>query len=357
MDKVAKVNIGGYAFTLEEDACRTVQAYLNELEQFYGTREEGREIMEGIEERFAELLLEKVPAGSIAQRSHMEQVIAVLGRPEELEREAEAFDNKDAAPSGQAPAAESGKPRHRLYRDVSNQMIGGVCSGLAAYFKLDVAVVRIVAAVLLFITFFGGFSHTEAAVSLSAVVAYIVLWICIPPARTLQQRWELRGESGTVDEVRKNVENGIREMGDFAGSVARSTLAHRIGRAFLVAIGLIFLVVGVSGLCVIGIGTFTRNLFGLGELYGEGLRYLGDYSPAFVTALATPWVRVLFLLALGLPFIGFLYAGLQLIFHFRVPSWHPGLVIFILWLIIVVVLCVIALACALSGDPYFLYFF
>lgn len=347
MDKVEKVNIGGYAFTLEESACRAAQAYLGELEQFYGVHGEGREIMEGIEERFAELLLEKAPAGSVAQRSHIEEVIAVLGRPEELERETEAFDNEEKTTEKQDPAAE--KPRHRLYRDVSNKMIGGVCSGLAAYFKLDVAVVRIAAALVLFITLFSNFDHIRPVLSLSAVLAYLVLWICIPAARTVQQRWELRGETGAVDEVRKNVENGIREVGDFAGNVARSSAAHRLGRAFLIVIGLFFLAAGVSGLSVIGIGAFTRNLFGLGEVYGEGLRYLGDYSPAFVTALSTPWVCILLLLALGLPFIGFLYAGLQLIFQFRVPSWHPGLVIFVLWLIIVIVLCVIAIACGISG--------
>lgn len=341
MDKVEKVSIGGYAFTLEESACRAAQAYLSELEQFYGARGEGREIMEGIEERFAELLLEKVPAGSVAQRHHIEGVIAVLGRPDELERETEAtetFENKEE------------KPRRRLYRDVSNKMVGGVCSGLAAYFNLDVAVVRIAAAVLLFVTLFSGFNHTPPIVSLSAVLAYLVLWICVPAARTVQQRCELRGEKGTADEVRKNVESGLREMGDFAGNVARSTTAHRLGRAFLVVLGMVFLAVGVSGLCVLGIGAFSRSFFGLGELYGEGMRYLNEISPAFDMAMSTSWAKILLLLALGLPFIGFLYAGLQLIFNFRVPSWHPGLVIFILWLIVIIILCVVAIACSLSDG-------
>ena len=48
MDRVEKVSIGGYAFTLEENAFAATEAYLSELEKFYGSRPEGKEIMEGI---------------------------------------------------------------------------------------------------------------------------------------------------------------------------------------------------------------------------------------------------------------------------------------------------------------------
>ena len=343
MDRVEKVSIGGYAFTLEENAFAATEAYLSELEKFYGSRPEGKEIMEGIEERFAELLLEKTGTTGVGTLSGVKAIIAVLGRPDELERESDDYEQR---PPENTPEEE--KPKRRLYRDVSNKMIGGVCSGLAAYFKVDVAVVRILAALLLTLSLFGGFQHGTQVVSLSAVMAYLVLWLCIPAAKTVRQRWELRGESGSVDEVRKNVEEGLHEVGDFAGNIANSTAAHRLGRAFLVFIGLIFLIVGTSGLTVVGVASFTHNLFGMGELYGEAMRELGDVSPHFVTALSTLWVRILVLLAITLPFIGFLYAGLQLIFNFRSPKWHPGLVIFVLWLIILIVLCVFALIIGFS---------
>lgn len=349
MDKVEKVNIGGFAFTLEENACAAAQAYLGELEQFYGRRPGGREILEGIEERFAELLLEKTGSAGVASRSDIDGVIAVLGRPDVLERDAEEY-GADVPPAAAQAAGE--KPRHRLYRDVSNKMIGGVCSGLAGYFKLDVAVVRIAAALLLALTLFGGWSGDSATLSFSAVLLYFLLWICIPAAKTVRQRWELRGESGTVDEVSRLVENGIREVGDFAGSVARSTAAHRLGRAFLVVIGLMLIAIGVTGLTAVGVTLFSRNLLGLGEVYGEAMWHIGEYSPQMVALLSTPWVRILLLLALTLPFIGMLYAGLQLVFGFPSPKWHPGLLIFILWLIIVIVLCVLAIGCAVSGDPW-----
>jgi hypothetical protein len=51
-----------------------------------------------------------------------------------------------------------------------------------------------------------------------------------------------------------------------------------------------------------------------------------------------------------LPFLGMLYGSIMLIFHFKSPSWHPGLVIFVLWLIAVVALAILVIACGFSAD-------
>ena len=56
MKPVENVSIGGYVFTVENDACSIAENYLNELESFYLPKKSGSEIMEGIEERMAELL-------------------------------------------------------------------------------------------------------------------------------------------------------------------------------------------------------------------------------------------------------------------------------------------------------------
>ncbi|MBE3584219.1 MAG: PspC domain-containing protein [Limnochordaceae bacterium] len=59
-------------------------------------------------------------------------------------------------------------PVRRLYRKRSNQMLGGLASGLADYFDVDVSLVRLAWIVLTFAT--GG----------AAAVAYIVAWIVVP---------------------------------------------------------------------------------------------------------------------------------------------------------------------------------
>lgn len=55
----------------------------------------------------------------------------------------------------------------KLYRDTSNQMISGVCSGVAKYLNVDPTIVRLLWAVAVF--FFG-----------SGVLLYIICALIIP---------------------------------------------------------------------------------------------------------------------------------------------------------------------------------
>ncbi|NOQ39703.1 MAG: PspC domain-containing protein [Anaerolineales bacterium] len=55
----------------------------------------------------------------------------------------------------------------KLYRSVSNQMIGGVCGGLGAYVNIDPVFVRLLFVLLLFGSDFG-------------FILYLLLWILIP---------------------------------------------------------------------------------------------------------------------------------------------------------------------------------
>ena len=60
----------------------------------------------------------------------------------------------------------------RLYRVKKNRMIGGVCTGMAQYFDIDVVAMR-----LIFIgaTLLGGFG----------ILAYIILWMITPKLEPL----------------------------------------------------------------------------------------------------------------------------------------------------------------------------
>lgn len=337
MDKVEKVSIGGYAFTLETAACAAAQAYLDELTRYYKDRDGGAEVMEGIEDRFAELLLERTGTAGVATLADIQAVEDILGRPDQLEDEPEA-------PS---PAGE--KPRRRLFRDLENKVLGGVCSGLAAYFNIDVAPIRIIWTVLALVSVLGLLNWAWVPSSLVFVVAYVIMWICIPAAKTVQQRWQMRGESGTVDEISRTVSGGLREVGEAAGRLGNSQAAHRLARAFLVCIGIILLLGGTALLTVTGLSLFTDNVFGLRDVMTDSI--LDGYAPQAVSSLlSTRWIWWLGLLAVALPGIGLLYGGLQMIFGFRSPKWRPGLVIFILWLVTLVVLAVAACSLVFSAG-------
>ena len=62
-------------------------------------------------------------------------------------------------------------PPARLFRSSTDKVIAGVCGGLASYFKIDPAIVR-----LAFVLF--------ALAGGASVLLYIVLWIAVPLGTT-----------------------------------------------------------------------------------------------------------------------------------------------------------------------------
>lgn len=338
MTQTEQVSIGGYAFILEKAAAEALEAYLKELEAHYLPQQGGKEIMEGIEERVAELLLDKCGNGTVVTEAHVQSVIQVIGRPERIEAD---------DPEPQTSAGE--KARKKLYRDPVNKRLGGVCSGLATYFNIDVAWLRMGFAVLALVLFFSGFK--DGAWSLSIPVFYCILWVAMPAARTAQDRWAMKGDSGTADEIRRNVQAGIQEMGDAAREVAHSDFFKQFGRIILLVIGIVLLITGTSGLASISVLSLKgTQLFGIP--YTRFMDELSEHAPVFMDLLDTTWVVVLLALAVILPFVGILYGGIQMIFGFKSPSWKPGLVIFVLWLIILVVLGVLGFAGVLSSEGF-----
>ncbi len=340
MTQTEQVSIGGYAFILEKVAAEALEAYLKELEAHYLPQQGGKEIMEGIEERVAELLLDKCGNGTVVTEAHVQSVIQVIGRPERIEAD-------DPEPQ----TADGEKARKKLYRDPVNKRLGGVCSGLATYFNIDVAWLRLGFAILALVIFFAG---VERGVwGLSIPFFYCILWVAMPAARTAQDRWAMKGDSGTADEIRRNVQAGIQEMGDAAREVAHSDFFKQFGRIFLLVIGIVLLIIGTSGLASISVLSIKgTQLFGIP--YTRFMEELSEHAPVFMDLLDTTWVVVLLALAVILPFVGILYGGIQMIFGFKSPSWKPGLVIFVLWLIILVVLGVLGFAGLLSSEGFFI---
>ena len=364
MKEVERVSLGGYAFTLDADAAALAGEYLGELERHYGGREGGAEILEGIEERMAELLHEKCGRDGVVSRAAIEGIIAILGRPEEIAEEGDSPDepaddgNGNPANEGtgkarshSGPDPESPRQKRKLFRDVSDKVVAGVCSGLGAYFQTDKVFFRLLFAIGTVVTFFGIGWNKEFSVWLQLIfpVLYVILWICMPPAKTVRQRWEQRGEDGTILGIQQRVESGAHEVGEAIRSVGQSNAWGEIGRIIEKFIGVVLLVVGFGGLFAGGVALFgsgalrhqgwiggNRGFLGLGQLYDEGMRELYGEAPAIADALMQPWVQGVLILVVLLPFLGILYGALQMLFGFKSPKWHPGLVIFILWLMSII---------------------
>jgi len=318
MTEVEKVSIGGYAFTLEKEAYAIVKQYLDELESHYSQREGGTEVMEGIEERMAELLYEKCADDGVASVAQINEIIATLGKPSAIESDDDPDLKKEIVPG------DNREGKKRLYRDPTNKMLGGVCSGLAAYFKLDVVWFRIIFIGLTLLGFslhWSGNHWNVHSYGSFAILAYIILWIAMPEAKTVKQRWEM----GVT-----NPPAGGKPVGSELGKVLR------------IIIGVVLLLMGVAGLTFGVAAIFGQELFGW-DMVREGWEQLVDEIPFTMPLAGTLFYKLDLVLLYYLPMLGLVYAGIMLIFDLKSPSWRPGLVLFLLWVVVLVVFIVLTM--------------
>ena len=162
MKKTLNIGIGGKSFIIDEDAHERLKNYLDTFRARL-TDEQGSEVMDDIEARIAELLLANL--GSSQQSVSLalvNQITAQLGMPDGKPE----FENNEVIME-----EETMNPVKKLYLDVENRKLGGVCSGLAAYFDIDVTLIRIIFLALLI---GGGFGFW----------LYIIMWIVAPKALT-----------------------------------------------------------------------------------------------------------------------------------------------------------------------------
>ena len=87
-----------------------------------------------------------------------------------------------------------------------------------------------------------------------------------------------------------------------------------------ILLGLILVMIGVSGL---GVAAFV--------VFGAGISLLGLSILSGVSAGMSIAINILFALVVLLPFVGMLYGGIMLLFHLKSPRWRPGLINFIVW--------------------------
>jgi len=177
MKKTISANIAGVLFQIDEDAYIKLEEYFYRIESGFQNKSEGKEIVNDLESRMAELLQERIGRQSqIVTMDDVNWAIAKLGRPEDL---------------GANPSASSGNyeskysySSHRLYRDPDNKVLAGVCSGIGAYFDIDPVIIRVIFVLMMFIGF--------------GPLLYIILWIAIPNAYTAEQKREMHGRSSYI---------------------------------------------------------------------------------------------------------------------------------------------------------------
>ncbi len=196
MKKTVSVNINGISFHIDEDAFDLLHRYLKRVKSKFGDQYGGDEIIAGIEGRIAEIFHERQKTqGQVISIEDVRDAISQLGEPAQMSDDEQSQGNayeKDN-PDGDE------KTSRRLFRDPDNKYIGGVCSGLAAYFDIDPTVVRLLFVVLII-------------AAGSTLWAYLILWIVIPKARTTAERLSMRGEKINISNIEKSIREDLRDI-------------------------------------------------------------------------------------------------------------------------------------------------
>ena len=180
MKKVMNVSLGGRSFTLDEDAYKRLDTYLQHFRAKLTVNEpQTTEVMDEIEGRIAEIFYQEVGAGNR---------VVTLEMVEKMSRELGMPDGSTESAGVNATAGPETPVKKKLYRDTFNKDIAGVCSGLAIYLDIDVVLVRVLMLVAL-ICGSAGFW------------IYIILWIAVPKADTPAKKCEMYGVPASAENL------------------------------------------------------------------------------------------------------------------------------------------------------------
>lgn len=412
MNKTVSVNISGLMFVLDEEAFSRLSLYLRDLRSHFAGRDGEGDIVSDIESRIAELLQSRLnDQKEVIGLQDVDWVIGVLGQPWQMEEEpAEAQEEKAEEPKATTrrlyrdvarakvggvaaglghyfrvdpivfriifvallfikgvgslvyillwafiPAAPShkvfddgsekrktadGRPHRQLFRDPDNKRVAGVASGLGHFFNVDPLIFRLLFVILTFASGIGA-------------IAYIVLWIVAPVARTTSDKLRMKGQPVNVENIERTIQEEVdrlgrkmSEMGAEAGQGLRNagrqagpalgSLVKAFARIVSIIVGILFFIIGFALLVV-----FSAFVSGW-----EGFTFFEDFeipfalSDALSLVFTDPGLAQLAVISLGafllIPVIMLLYVSLRLVIgnSFQLPGL--GNIAGVLWVLSII---------------------
>ena len=300
MNKTININLAGIIFHLDEVAYEKFKIYLSNVRTALSKEQSGEEIIADIEARIAEIfnLRMKENSSQVVELSDIEFIIETLGQPEAFVDESE----------NEEPMSSSKKTR-RFFRNPDEKLIGGVCSGIGAYFDIDPVWIRVLFLVLLFFTGIG-------------FITYVILWAAIPEAKTTAQKLQMRGEAVNLNNIEKlftkvedytsteKIKSGVNSFVSFVvngiGSIF-SFVFKFIGVMLaivgaLIAFTLIVTLLGIfgstwnlDGFNFISLNGYIYGLDGAQAIFGSGWRLLALRVGTLLTLLLPLFALVVFL--------------------------------------------------------------
>ena len=293
MKKVININFQGTIVPIEESSYELLKQYIESLRRFFANEESSIEIVNDIEGRISELFNERLKKGTTCITDEdVNEIITNIGRPADLEENELSGENEDHSQQSQQKTKKEEEEKEEffhsyrnktLYRDENNKVLGGICSGIAAYFNIDPVIVRVLFVLfgftgigflfylLLWIfvpgsidlkngvrkrlfrnpegkilggvcsglgsyfdlnpwifrfifllpmfSFVGGWPFYIFSFGWPTFLVYIILWLVIPEAHTISEKLEMKGEKVDINSIKNSVLQEMKDVGTRVGKM------------------------------------------------------------------------------------------------------------------------------------------
>jgi phage shock protein PspC (stress-responsive transcriptional regulator) len=205
MNTVIIINLNGNAFHLEEQGFQSLRSYLERAQAQLKDNPDKTEIVADLEQAIADKCAHFLrPHKNVLSAAEIAEVLQQMGPVQTDGAQPAGGSAPNAAfeePRSQAQNSTGSAPK-RLYQIREGAMFSGVCNGLAAYFKIDVAIVRVVFVVLALLTW-GAW-----------ILVYIGMMLVIPFANTGEEHAAAAGAPFNAQEVVDRAKKHYAEFKD-----------------------------------------------------------------------------------------------------------------------------------------------
>ena len=212
----------------------------------------------------------------------------------------------------------------KIYRNPDETVLGGVASGIAAYFGTTPALIRIL---FLLALIPGG----------AGLFIYIILWIIVPAAKTVTEKLEMKGEPVTLENIEGSIKRGlnvepgeestivkvllfpfrliaeiIRVLGKVAGPFLRFLV-----EALRVAGGVFLVILSLSGLyslaVAVGVWMGSRSNWMVPYWWDPKFEWMDETVWNMIHEILDPWLMIPLYLQALIPIIFIMLLGISIL--------------------------------------------
>jgi len=345
MNKTVNINLAGTFFHIDEDAFAKLTRYLDAIRRSFSDPQGQDEIIKDIEARISELFSEKVNNDTqVITLKELDEVIAVMGQPEDYMIDEEIFDD---VPPIQKKQTRNRTNHKQLFRDMDNKFMGGVSSGLGHYLSVDPLWIRLGWIILVLL----GFG--------TPVLIYILLWVLVPEAITTADKLKMSREPVNISNIEKKIKEELDRASEKIKDVDYdkhinnakkgasgffATLGKIIKGIFMVIgkfFGILLIIIALSTLISLIVGLFTTGTFGM--VWGNTEVF--DYMTIINVGNTPYWlISLLVFFVIGIPFFVLFISGLKLLVsNLKSIGTTAKIILFTIWIFSIIGISILGL--------------